>query len=103
MGKVNAQMQPGQVMKTMQDFDRENMKMNMKEEMMDDALSSALDHSDDVEEQDAVVNQVLDEIGIEITDKLSRAPAARNTSLAEGGAKKLTDSDLEAQLAKLKM
>lgn len=40
MGKVNAQMQPAQVMKTMQDFERENAKMNMKEELMDDALGN---------------------------------------------------------------
>lgn len=104
MGKVNAQMQPAQVMKTMQDFERENAKMNMKEELMDDALSAALDHSDDEAEEDAIVNQVLDEIGIEINDKLSQAPVAKDALTAETSkANKLTDSDLEAQLAKLKM
>lgn len=92
---------------------------------MDDALSSALDHSDDEEEQDAVINQVLDEIGIEITGKvrfvlqcdvrllivfdfrqLANAPSAGRDSLGATASKqnnKLTDSDLEAQLAKLKM
>lgn len=37
---------------------------------MDDTLSSVLDESGDEEEQDAVVNQVLDEIGIEISGKV---------------------------------
>lgn len=68
------------------------------------SVGAALDHSDDEEEQNAVVAQVLDEIGIEITDKLSKAPVARGALAAEGSkAKGLSDSDLEAQLAKLKM
>lgn len=70
---------------------------------MDDALSSALDHSDDEEEQDAVVNQVLDEIGIEMSGKLANAPVARHQIGESTKSNKLTDSDLEAQLAKLKM
>ena len=105
-------MDPSQVAKTMQDFEKENSKMEMREEMskyqkfiqfnrvtffvpVDDALASALDHSDDEAEQDAVVNKVLDEIGIEISGKLAEAPAAK------GG--KITDSEIEAQLAKLKI
>ena len=107
MGKVNEALNPMQVMKSMQDFERENAKMSMKEEIMDDALSSALDQSDDEEEQDAIVTQVLDEIGIEINDKLMKAPAAATSALpglvSTSKAKKLSDSDIEAQLAKLKM
>jgi site-specific recombinase XerD len=33
MGKVNAQLKPQQIMKTMQDFEKENTMMAMKEEM----------------------------------------------------------------------
>lgn len=33
MGKVNDQMKPMQIMKTMQDFEKENAKMDMKEEI----------------------------------------------------------------------
>lgn len=103
MSTVNRQMDPAQVAKSMQEFEKENTKMEMKEEMMDDALASALDHSEDEAEEDAVVNQVLDEIGIEITGKLAAAPSAAKDSLNPSKDKKLTDSDLEAQLAKLKM
>lgn len=115
MTSINKQMDPSQVAKTMQDFEKENSKMEMREEMseyqkyqkyqnffsstffipVDDALASALDHSDDEAEQDAVVNKVLDEIGVEISGKLAEAPAAK------GG--KITDSEIEAQLAKLKI
>ncbi|KAI1278790.1 Charged multivesicular body protein 2b [Halotydeus destructor] len=105
MGQVNDQMKTEDVMKMMQDFDRENQKMNLKEELIDDALSSALDHSDDEEEQDAIIAQVLDEIGIDINAKLSRAPLAKDTVGAESSRtkNKMTDSELEAQLAQLKM
>lgn len=37
---------------------------------MNDTLESILDESGDEEEQDAIVNQVLDEIGIEISGKV---------------------------------
>lgn len=63
--------------------------------IVDDALANALDNSDDESEQDAVVNKVLDEIGIEISGKLAEAPSAK------GG--KITDSEIESQLAKLKI
>ena len=104
MAAVNRQMNPAQVMKSMRDFEQENAKMDMKGELMDDALASALDHSDDEAEEDAVVTQVLDEIGIDITGKLSAAPVAKRTGLeAPATSRKITDAELEAQLARLKM
>lgn len=33
MGKINEQIKPQQILKTMQDFEKENTKMSMKEEM----------------------------------------------------------------------
>ena len=47
-----------------------NTKMEMTEEMMNDTLDDILADSDEEEEQDAIVNQVLDEIGIEISGKV---------------------------------
>ena len=38
---------------------------------MNDALDDIMDESGDEEEQDAIVTQVLDEIGIEISGKVS--------------------------------
>ena len=49
---------------TMQQFQKENEKMQMTEEMMDDAMALAL--SDDEGAEDDVVNEVLAEIGIDI-------------------------------------
>lgn len=38
--------------------------------MMNDTLDSILDAPGDADEQDAIVNQVLDEIGIEMNSKV---------------------------------
>ena len=70
MGNMNKMMNPQQVAKTMQEFDMANTKMEMTEEMMNDTLDDILADSDEEEEQDAIVNQVLDEIGIEISGKV---------------------------------
>jgi charged multivesicular body protein 2B len=70
MGSMNKMMNPQQVAKTMQEFDMANTKMEMTEEMMNDTLDDILADSDEEEEQDAIVNQVLDEIGIEISGKV---------------------------------
>lgn len=40
--------------------------------VVNETLDSILDESGDEEEQEAVVNQVLDEIGIEISGKVKR-------------------------------
>ena len=45
-------------------------KMNMTEETMNDALDDILAESGDEEEEESIVNQVLDEIGIEISGKV---------------------------------
>ena len=72
MTNMNKLMNPAQVSKTMQEFDMANTKMGMTEEMMNDALDDILTESGDEEEGDAIVNQVLDEIGIEISGKVCK-------------------------------
>ena len=39
---------------------------------MDDTLESILAGSDDEAEEDAVISQVLDEIGIDVTNKVNK-------------------------------
>ena len=51
----------------MNDFEQANVKMSMTEETMNDALDDILADSDDESEEQAVVDKVLDEIGIEIS------------------------------------
>merc|ERR1739844_651509 len=98
MADMNKMMNPQQVAKNMQDFEAANMKMGMTEEMMNDTLDDILTESGDEEEQDAVVNQVLDEIGIEISGKLSEAPSAgKGTIGAEAISKKNKEADDEIE------
>uniref|UniRef100_A0A8C5BCM5 Charged multivesicular body protein 2Ba n=1 Tax=Gadus morhua TaxID=8049 RepID=A0A8C5BCM5_GADMO len=72
MQAVNKKMDPQKTLKTMQDFQKENMKMGMTEEMINDTLDEIFDASGDEEESQDIVNQVLDEIGIEISGKVRK-------------------------------
>lgn len=102
MQEMNKVMDPQKTAKMMQEFERENAKMGMTEEMIDDTLDDILTESGDEEEQDAVVNQVLDEIGIEISGKMVDAPSAHRGKLGESSKSRVTDDDIEKQLAALK-
>merc|ERR1712020_548162 len=68
MTKFNKQMDPMQMQKMMSKFSQENAKMEMTDELLNDAMDSAFDI--DEGETDAVVSQVLDEIGIEISGQM---------------------------------
>lgn len=70
MAGMNKVMKPEQIARNMQEFSMANERMNMTEETMNDALDDILADSDDEEEQEAIVTQVLDEIGIEISGKV---------------------------------
>lgn len=103
MVAMNKVMDPQKISSTMQEFERQNMKMEMTDEMISDTLDDILGESGDEEEQDAVVNQVLDEIGIDINSKLAKAPSARQDPLgATSKTAGVTDDDIERQLAELK-
>merc|ERR1719493_260627 len=69
---------------------------NMKEQMMSDTIDDALGDEEDEEESDAIVNQVLDELGLQLTDELagvagvpagsiSAADKNKKTAVAAGG------------------
>ncbi|EDO42022.1 predicted protein [Nematostella vectensis] len=102
MGAMNKQMDPASLQKTLQNFERESAKMDMNEEMMGETLDSVLDESGDEEEQDAIVNQVLDELGIEMAGKMASAPTAHGSKLSSGSKASTSDADIEEMLAKLK-
>lgn len=90
---------------------------------VNETLDDMLEDSGDEEETNGIVNQVLDEIGIEISGKvinshelilecftklnifplfiqMSDAPSAIKDSI--GTSSKMTEKDIEAQLAKLR-
>jgi len=105
MGEMNKLMNPAQIQKTMQDFSVASTKMEMTEEIMNDTLDDILADSDDEAEENVIVSQVLDEIGIEISGKMISAPsAAKGTVGAERISNKnaAADDEIEKMLAGLK-
>ena len=70
MTNMNKMMNPAHVAKPMQEFDMANTNMGMTEEMMNNLLDNILTESGDEEEGDLIVNQVLDNIGIDISGKV---------------------------------
>lgn len=103
MQAVNKRMDPQKTLKTMQDFQRENMKMGMTEDMINDTLDEIFDDSGDEEESQGIVDQVLDEIGIEISGKMARTPAAGKSvpSAASSSKATISDDEIERQLRAL--
>merc|ERR1711983_638898 len=73
---MNKQMKLPEIQKIMQEFEKQSEIMDMKEEMMSDVIDDALGDEDDEEEGDAIVNQVLDELGLQMTDQITGLPVA---------------------------
>lgn len=70
--------------------------------MMDDAMGMALDNEDDNQVADEVVNQVLAEIGIDISGQLGEAGISNLTPAQQEEAKVQQADNLEARFAALK-
>ncbi|XP_009958852.1 PREDICTED: charged multivesicular body protein 2b [Leptosomus discolor] len=103
MQAVNKKMDPQKTLQTMQNFQKENMKMEMTEEMINDTLDDIFDASDEEEESQDIVNQVLDEIGIEISGKMAKAPSAARglPSASTSKTSTISDEEIERQLKAL--
>ena len=114
MKTVDKQMPLEKFAADMREFQQTNEKMDMKEEMINDTLDSMFE-VDEGEEQ-AVIDQVLDEIGIEVAGKVSSLMYRNRDSKlklqlpnAPMGAtglktanKEVTDADIERMLAQLR-
>jgi len=80
---------------TMMQFEKQNEIANMKEEMID----SAFEDPDEEEEADETMNQVLDSIGLDLSEQMSKAKVG--TSGPVKTTQKSTDVDVEKLLASL--
>merc|ERR1719356_855864 len=107
MGNMNKQMKLPEIQKIMMEFEKQSEIMDMKEEMMSDVIDDAMGDEDDEEESDAIVNQVLDELGLQLTDNLAdvpttggtlAAPAGKGKTAVSTGADADADADLQARL-----
>ncbi|CAL1413939.1 unnamed protein product [Linum trigynum] len=85
MGQMNKQMNLPALQKIMMEFERQNERMEMVSEVMADAMDDALGDDDEEEETEALVSQVLDEIGININQELVNAPSSAVAAPAAKG------------------
>ncbi|KAJ7489960.1 vacuolar sorting protein DID4 [Mycena galericulata] len=74
---------PG-IQRIMTEFEKESATMDMKEEMMTEAVDDVMDEEEDEEEEgDKILKQVLDEIGVNISQQLMDAPTGLGTTSAQ--------------------
>merc|ERR1712165_28143 len=103
MGNMNKQMKLPEIQKIMMEFEKQSEIMDMKGEMMEDAIDDVMGEE---EESDAIVAQVLDELGLQLNDKLGDVPVATGSlapaAAAGGGAADDDDADLQARLDDLR-
>ncbi|KAJ6629282.1 Charged multivesicular body protein 2a [Pseudolycoriella hygida] len=86
MQNMNRQLNLPQIQKILQEFEKQSEIMDMKEEMINEHIDDAMEDEGDEEETDAVVAQVLDELGLQLNDQLSGLPQASG-SLSVAGTK----------------
>ncbi|KAI8647900.1 Snf7-domain-containing protein [Parasitella parasitica] len=107
MGSMNRQMNLPQIQKIMMDFEKESELMDMKDEMMSDAIDDAMEEEDDEEETEDIVNKVLDEIGINLSQELDSVPTGFSPPIASTATEKIAeatsgDAALQARLDNLR-
>lgn len=77
MGMMNRQMNLPQIQRIMREFEQQAEVMDLKEEMMNDAVDEAMESDEGVGEEeqgDAILQEVLDEIGVTTAQQLKDAP-----------------------------
>lgn len=100
MASMNKVMRPDQIAGTVREFSQANMRMEMTDEMINDTLDEMLAESGDEDEENAVVNKVLDEIGIEISGKMANIPSTGSAELERISA--AADADILSRMEKLR-
>ena len=98
MKQMNKKMNVPKMQELMYEFQKQEQQMEMTQEMMDDVMDDALGDAEAEESEDAIVKQVLDEIGVNLTAQLKEAPVA-GVATAEADP---DVSDLEKRLENLR-
>ncbi|MFH4973368.1 hypothetical protein AB6A40_000077 [Gnathostoma spinigerum] len=104
MTTVEKQMPADKVVKQMQEFVAAQERFGVTDEMVNESLDAMLDEPEDEEEQRAIINQVLDEIGIDINAQLSKVPSIPSSTGAgvREASNPLSNEDIEKMLANLR-
>ncbi|KAA0202763.1 hypothetical protein HAZT_HAZT009310 [Hyalella azteca] len=103
MASMNKMMNPQAVAQDMRNFEKAAAQLNMTDEVVNDTLDDILNESGDEEEGDQIVQQVLEEIGIEMGSAVRGAPTpAAHLPGATKTSDVMTDDQLMESLAKLR-
>jgi division protein CdvB (Snf7/Vps24/ESCRT-III family) len=70
MGAMNRGLNLQTIQRIMNDFERESSMMDMKEEMMSETIGDVMDEEEDEEEGDKVLKEVLDELGVSLSQQV---------------------------------
>jgi charged multivesicular body protein 2A len=87
--------------KTAMEFDKQNQIMDMTSEMFEEAIDG-LDESEEEEESENVMNQILEEIGIDAIQNVASAPSKALPTKVTQLSKEDEGEDLMARLEALK-
>jgi charged multivesicular body protein 2A len=77
MASMNRGLNLPAIQKIMNEFEKESSMMDMKEEMMSDAVDDVMedDAEDEEEEGDKILREVLDEIGVNLSQQVTMVPS----------------------------
>jgi charged multivesicular body protein 2A len=98
---MNRQMNLPAMQRIMMEFEKQNEMMDMKEELVGDTMDDAFEGEEEEEESEEIINQVLDEIGINLKSELIDAPTTSTVSTSTKVDAK-EEEDLQARLDNLK-
>uniref|UniRef100_A0A7S3QQA9 Uncharacterized protein n=1 Tax=Dunaliella tertiolecta TaxID=3047 RepID=A0A7S3QQA9_DUNTE len=98
MSAMHKAMKPRDVQKQMHRFAAENAKMEMTSEMMGDTMDDILDDEETEGESSDLVNQVLDDLGVEALASAATAPRSKAKAPQQAQSKEEEDAeDAEAE------
>lgn len=100
MKVMNKQMKVPKMQELMMEFQKQEAQMEMTQEMMDDVIDDVLSDPTSAESEDAIVKQVLDEIGIDMVTGLKAPPASAPVGERQPADAEVTE--LEARLQNLR-
>ncbi|KAL8728605.1 MAG: hypothetical protein Q9181_005292 [Wetmoreana brouardii] len=110
LGSMNRQMNLPALQRIAMEFEKENDLMDQRQEMMDDAIDDVTGLEDE-EEGDEILNKVLDEIGVDLSQAMAETPSGlqktavpdgRVAEAVGGGGGGNEDDDLQARLDSLR-
>ncbi|BHF61732.1 Charged multivesicular body protein 2A [Sparganum proliferum] len=94
--RMNKQMNLPELQKILMEFEKQSGMMEMKEEMISDAMDDVFEEEGDAEASDAVVRQILDELGLEMAGAVNRLPTSPDSIGAPASGVRATNQPVPA-------